>query len=139
MKKLLKVVVFAAAAAAAGTALAGVTFFEGERFSGQPLALDGYVPDFRAYDFNDRAMSLIVDGAPVEVCADIQFGGNCQVFAPGRYPHLGVWSGTISSVRPAYSGRYGRYDGGYYPRGYYDRSYDSARWHYDPRYDHRGY
>ena len=110
MNRLLQYVALATLTLAASTAMAGVTFYEGEDFRGQPFAANGTIPDFRAHDFNDRAMSLIVEGAPVEVCADINFGGNCQVFKPGRYPALGVWAHDISSVRPAY---YGREERGY--------------------------
>jgi len=131
MNKLLKPLLFAAATMAAGTAMAGVTFFEGDNYTGQPLRINGVAPDFRAYDYNDRAMSMIVEGSAVEACADINFSGACQVFIPGEYPSLlqQGWTHTISSVRPAYGyGQYGE------PRasrrdGYYR----------DPRYDHRGY
>ena len=84
MRKLLLRFVFVAGAVAATSAMAAVTFFETPNFGGQPLTVDGAIADFRAYDFNDRAMSLLVDGAPVEVCVDINFGGNCQVFNPGQ-------------------------------------------------------
>jgi hypothetical protein len=136
MKKLLQGIVFAAATLAAGTSMAGVTFFEGENFQGMPLSTNGVIPDFRAYDFNDRTMSMVVQGAPVEVCVDIHFSGNCQVFAAGQYPSLiGLgWAGAISSVRPA--------DGRAYSQGRYDRRSDYTQrrrdsW-YDPRYN-RGY
>lgn len=149
MKNLLKCLFFVALTGTAGTAIARVTFYETPDFGGRALAVNGVVPDFRAYDFNDRAMSAVVEGAPVEVCVHIHFGGNCQVFHPGHYPHLGIWSHQISSVRPAYHQqryqqrghdprRYDyehdghRGDGGY--RGGYD---ERARWGRDWRHGQR--
>jgi len=144
MKKLVQRLLFATATLAASNAMAAVTFFEGEGFRGEPLAVNGVVPDFRAYDFNDRAMSLVVEGTPVEVCADVNFGGNCQVFNPGSYPVLGVWAHTISSVRPAYYS-YGGYRRGY-QRGYHRDDHDRdgyAQWGRDrwdePQHRYRGY
>jgi hypothetical protein len=143
MKKLLSGIVFAAATLAAGSATAGVTFFEREGFQGMPLSTNGVIPDFRAYDFNDRTMSMVVQGAPVEVCVDIHFGGNCQVFAAGEYPSLiGLgWAGAISSVRPADGRAYGQ--DVYGRRGTIDdRRFDYSQRRrdgfYDPRYN-RGY
>lgn len=153
MKKLIKGVVFAAAAMAAGASMAGVTFFEGENFQGRPLSTNGVIADFREYDFNDRALSMVVQGAPVEICVDIHFSGNCQVFGPGQYPSLGSmgWHHTISSVRPAHDRGYGQ--GGYDRRGYdysqrrrdsyYDPRYNDPRYndprYNDPRYGNRGF
>ena len=148
MRKLLQRFVFAAAAVATSSAMAAVTFYETPNFGGQPLTADGAISDFRAYDFNDRAMSLVVDGAPVEVCEHINFGGNCQVFNPGQYPALGIWSHTISSVRQAYYDRhyprYG-YNQRYYERhGYYPGGHDQRpqwardHWAHDPHDYYRG-
>ena len=111
MKKILQCAALVSAAMAAGSAMAAVTFYEADDFIGQPLSVNGVISDFRAYNYNDRAMSMVVEGSPVEVCADINFSGQCQVFTPGRYPSLlGLgWTHTISSVRPA--------------RGYDARSY----------------
>ena len=130
MKKLLQPLLFATATLAAGTALAGVTFYEADNFVGRPFTANGPVADFRAYDYNDRAMSMVVEGSAVEACSDINFGGQCQVFIPGTYPSLldMGWTHTISSVRPA--GGYGRYGAPSASRR------DTYR---DPRYDHRGY
>ena len=138
MKKMFQRIFFVAATVAASSAMAAATFYETPDFGGQPLSVDGVIPDFRAYDYNDRAMSVVVEGAPVQVCWDINFGGNCQVFNPGYYRHLGVWSHQISSVRPAYNrGGYadrrhehrhyeqrGYEQGGYEQRGYDQRDYD---------------
>src|SRR5687767_8500481 len=123
MSRLLKRLLFLAATLATGTAMASVTFYEGEGFQGQPLSINRSASDFRAYDYNDRARSMVVHGTPVEVCVDIHYGGGCQVFDPGSYDTLGQWRDTISSVRPA-PAQYGRYrDRNYYDRGYYRDDY----------------
>ena len=143
MKKLLQHLVFVTATVAAGSAMAGVTFWEADNFVGRPFSANGAVPDFRAYNFNDRAMSMVVEGSPVEACSDINFGGQCQVFVPGEYPSLlqHGWTHTISSVRPAGYGGYaprGYDQRGDAPRGYDQRGYDQRG--YDQRgYDQRGY
>ncbi len=135
MNNLLKGVVFAGATLAAGASMAGVTFYDGEGFQGMPLSTNGVIADFREYDFNDRARSMVVQGAPVEVCVDIHFSGNCQVFSAGQYPSLGAigWH-NISSVRPA--NERGYMQGGYDRRGY-EYSQRRRDGYYDPRNDPR--
>lgn len=126
MKHALKKLALASALFATGTAMAGVTFYEGEGFQGRPLSINNSAGDFRAFDYNDRARSMIVSGSPVEVCVDIHYGGGCQVFNPGRYETLGQWTDTISSVRPATFAS---------SRGYRNYNYDDRR--YDRGYDYR--
>ena len=150
MKKLLRNLLLVAAALAAGTAMAGVTFFEIEKFQGRPLRADGVIPDLGAYGYNDRARSMLVD-SPVEVCSGVNFRGLCQVYNPGEYPELGSWVGAISSVRPTGAARYdphGAPGGVYAPGLAYERGYDphdpryQRGYGYDPRgygYDPRGY
>jgi hypothetical protein len=100
MKKSILSLALAAAAFVAMPAIAGVTFYEGENFAGRPFTADGTVPNFVDRGFNDRAKSAVVEGAPVEVCLDINFNGGCTVLKPGRYPTLGELGNRISSVRP---------------------------------------
>ncbi len=150
MKKPLRSLAFVAATLAAGTAMAGVTFFEIEKFQGRPLRADGVIPDLGAYGYNDRARSMLVD-SPVEVCSGVNFRGLCQVYNPGEYPELGSWVGAISSVRPTGAARYdphGAPGGVYAPGLAYERGYDphdpryQRGYGYDPRgygYDPRGY
>lgn len=85
---------------ASTTAVAGVTFYEAENFSGSPFNADGTVPNFVARGFNDRARSTVVDGSPVEVCRDINFSGGCTVLKPGWYATLGEFRNRVSSMRP---------------------------------------
>ena len=136
MKKLLQTFAFVTATAAAGGASASVTFFEADNFVGVPFTANGAVADFRAYDYNDRAMSMVVEGSAVEVCADINFSGNCQVFIPGEYPSLinQGWTHTISSVRPAGYGGYGNDR-----RGYQGGNPQWNRNRYDTRDQNRGH
>lgn len=85
---------------AASTAMAGVTFFETENFGGRQFTTDRTAENFVSIGFNDRAKSVIVDGAPWEVCVDINFNGGCTILKPGRYPTLGSLGAQISSARP---------------------------------------
>jgi hypothetical protein len=101
MNKFVRPISILALACAASSAMAGVTFYEAENFGGRRMAMDGVVPNFVDRGYNDRAMSAVVDGAPVEVCVDVNFSGGCTVLNPGRYPTLGNLGGQISSVRPA--------------------------------------
>ena len=101
MKKLIGCLAIAGAALAGTNAMAGVTFYELENFSGRSFVADGTVPNFVTRGFNDLARSAVVEGAPVEVCLNIDFGGGCTVLNPGRYPTLGDLSAKISSARPA--------------------------------------
>ncbi|MFP5390495.1 MAG: beta/gamma crystallin family protein [Gammaproteobacteria bacterium] len=55
--------------------------------------------DFQMMDFNDRAQSIIIHYGQWEFCEHADFRGRCQVYGPGRYPHLGQLSSQLSSVR----------------------------------------
>jgi hypothetical protein len=95
--------------AASGAASAGITFYEGENFTGREMSVDRTVANFDDTRFNDRARSAIVDAGQWELCVDSDFRGTCQVLGPGRYPDLGGLAHKVSSVRPvsdmAMSGR----------------------------------
>ena len=86
--------------AAAGTASANVTFYEGENFEGRQLTVDRTTSDFDRTRFNDRARSAVVNDGSWEMCVDSEFRGDCQVLGPGRYPDLGGLAGRVSSARP---------------------------------------
>ncbi len=90
-----------AAAAPAATAPTGqVTFYEAEDFEGRGFTMSGTVPSLAARGFNDRAESAVVQGAPIELCVDVNFGGRCTVLNPGKYSSLGEYRNRVSSVRP---------------------------------------
>jgi hypothetical protein len=83
--------------------MAGITFYESENFGGRQIGGNESMPNFRSFDFNDRARSAIIEGGPWEVCVGTNFHSDCTVLAPGRYPTLGKLSKKISSARPAWS------------------------------------
>lgn len=77
-----------------------VTFYEAEDFEGSAFSVNGAVPNFQTRGFNDRAESAVVEGGPVEVCLEVNFGGRCTVLNPGRHASLGDYRNRIGSVRP---------------------------------------
>ena len=66
MKMTIGRLVLASAALSATTAMAGVTFYEGQNFVGQPVRIAGVAPDFRAYGLDDRVVSMVVDGSQID-------------------------------------------------------------------------
>jgi len=101
MKALYRHLIIALGTFATTTAMADVTLFEGENFSGRQFRMDQPVTDLRGTGLNHRAQSAIVEGYAWQVCSDANFGGACTALAPGRYPTLGPWSDRISSARPS--------------------------------------
>jgi len=80
---------------------AQVTFYEHDGFQGRSFTSEEQVGNFERHGFNDRASSVVVTGAPWEVCDDIRFGGRCVVLRPGRYPSLAAMglNDRVSSAR----------------------------------------
>ncbi|HEX5805450.1 MAG TPA: beta/gamma crystallin-related protein [Macromonas sp.] len=78
-----------------------VTFFEHEGFGGRSFTTEQEVANIRRMGFNDRASSVVVVGAPWEVCENNRFSGRCVVLRPGRYDSLRAMglSDRVSSVR----------------------------------------
>ena len=103
MKRILPRALALAAIVAAGHASAAITLFSHDGFHGKRVTLVQPAPDFRDFNFNDRASSVIVEGEPWEVCQDVGFRNRCAVLVPGSYPDLAsVGLGdTLSSARPA--------------------------------------
>jgi hypothetical protein len=60
---------------------------------------DAVLRDFSVIGFNDRAQSLVIRYGQWEFCEHADFRGTCEVYGPGRYPHLGHLSSRMSSVR----------------------------------------
>ena len=91
----------AALVAAAGQASAAITLFARADFRGPRVTLTQPAPDFRDFDFNDRASSVIVEGEPWEVCQDVGFRNRCAILVPGSYPDLRAMgmNDMISPVR----------------------------------------
>ena len=78
-----------------------VTFYEQEGFGGRSFTTSQELSNFDRVDFNDRASSVVVVGAPWEACEDDRFGGRCTILRPGRYPSLASMglNNRLSSVR----------------------------------------
>lgn len=108
----LKVALGIAGLVVATQAMAQITFYEGEGFSGQAFTADRTVWDFDRTGFNDRARSVVVNSGTWEVCSDARFEGRCVTLQPGNYDSLRSMGldQRISSVRPA--DRVARYDNG---------------------------
>src|SRR4051812_29247432 len=91
-----------AAIVAAGHASAAITLFGHDNFHGKRVTLTQPAPDFRDFNFNDRASSVVVEGEPWEVCQDVGFRNRCAVLRPGSYPDLAAvgLGDQLSSARP---------------------------------------
>jgi uncharacterized protein YcfJ len=98
----------------ATSALAQVTFYEGEGFQGRSFTTQTAVRNFQRFGFNDRASSVVVRSARWEVCQDAGFRGRCVVLRPGQYASLAAMglNDRVSSVRTV--GRNARIDDGRY-------------------------
>jgi uncharacterized protein YcfJ len=86
----------------AGHASAAITLYGRDDFHGARVTLTQPAPDFREFDFNDRASSIVVEGEPWEVCQDVGFRNRCAVLRPGSYPNLAAvgLGDQLSSARP---------------------------------------
>ena len=91
-----------AAVVAAGHASAAITLYGHDDFRGARVTLTQPAPDFREFNFNDRASSVVVEGEPWEVCQDVGFRNRCVVLRPGSYPNLAAagLGDQLSSARP---------------------------------------
>ncbi|MDO8314157.1 MAG: beta/gamma crystallin-related protein [Rugosibacter sp.] len=101
MNSLLRNVLIVAGMAIATQAVAQVTFYEREGFSGESFTTEKRINNFKRYGFNDRASSVVVIGNRWEVCEDVRFSGHCVVLREGNYPSLAAMglNNRISSVR----------------------------------------
>lgn len=98
---LLKCALAAAGLMAASHAMADITFYENDNFSGRSFSTERQVRNFERYGFNDRASSLTVGQDRWEVCENQGFQGHCVIVRPGNYPSLRSMglNDRISSVR----------------------------------------
>ena len=85
----------------ASQAIAQVSFYEREGFSGESFTTERRIGNFERYGFNDRASSVVVHNERWEVCEDMGFTGRCVVLRPGKYPSVAAMglNNRISSVR----------------------------------------
>ena len=102
MNTKLKVALGLSALALTTSAVAQITFYEGENFRGRTFTTDKRVGNFERFGFNDRASSVVVERGRWEVCEHPRFEGRCVVLRRGSYDSLqrmGM-NNQISSVRP---------------------------------------
>jgi hypothetical protein len=77
----------------------GITFYANDNYDGPSLHLTSNERDLRRRNFNDRARSIKVFSGSWEVCADVDYSGQCRVLTPGDYTIDGPLGSNISSVR----------------------------------------
>jgi hypothetical protein len=101
----------------------GVTVYVNPNFSGQSASFRDDTPTLVPYGLNDKISSIqIPSGETWEVCQDINYGNQCQVFS-GSVSDLRSmgWSDRISSLRRISNngggGFRGRQPGGVYAPG----------------------
>lgn len=102
----LHLVLAATALALSAPAGAQISFYEHEGFRGRVHTTRGALDNFRGWDFNDRASSVVVEAGRWEVCEGVGFTGRCAVLLPGSYDRLSTMglNDRLSSVRPAKGG-----------------------------------
>jgi hypothetical protein len=76
-----------------------IELFGAHDFAGTRVALARDVHTLREIDFNDSIGSIIVHNGQWEFCVNPDFRGQCVVYGPGRYTHLGSLDKAISSLR----------------------------------------
>jgi uncharacterized protein YcfJ len=90
-----------AATIACGPAVAQVTLYEHDQFSGGSVRVTAETANLQRIGFNDRASSLVVEGGRWEVCEDARFSGRCVVLRRGQYDSLRAMGldDRVSSLR----------------------------------------
>ena len=76
------------AAVAAHTRAAEITLYKQPDFTGDQVTLAAAVRDLARLDFADQASSAVVKSGRWIACSQPNFGGDCVVLEPGRYPTL---------------------------------------------------
>ncbi|MFM9880492.1 MAG: beta/gamma crystallin-related protein [Burkholderiaceae bacterium] len=101
MKHIFKTTVAMLGLAFAAQAMAQISFYENEEYSGRSFTTYKQIGNFQRFGFNDLASSAVVSRDRWEVCEDIRFGGNCVVLRRGNYPSLRAMglNNRVSSVR----------------------------------------
>ena len=98
-----------------GTQPPPVVLYEQYDFGGANTAISARVDNLDITQWNDRAMSMLINEGNWELCTDAFFHGRCNVFGPGSYRDLGNGLvGQVSSLRRVDNGRSAR-DAGTYP------------------------
>jgi len=146
MKNTLSAAFLLAASIFGQAASAGeLVLFSHEDFRGQRVVIaDGAANDFRDFDFNDRASSLVVRSGTWELCEHKNFQGSCAVFQRGEYPNLRQFNNSFSSAREI-DGRRDRGQGWGYGRDNRDERDErreerrDERWREERREERRDY
>jgi hypothetical protein len=87
------------AQAASVTPEAGIELFGYPDFRGGHLSASEDVADLAERNFNKGAVSMIVHSGRWELCTDVEYKGQCAVYATGRYAQLDTFANRISSMR----------------------------------------
>jgi hypothetical protein len=83
-----------------------IELFARPGFGGATVRIERDTPNLDTAGFNDRAASVVVNEGTWQLCSDGAFGGNCRVYAPGRYSDLGYgMAKQVSSARLVRSSR----------------------------------
>lgn len=77
-----------------------IELFDQPGFGGRSIRLDGDAETLARSGFADRAVSVVVTRGTWELCSDVEYGGSCRAYPPGRYPELGYgMARQVSSAR----------------------------------------
>lgn len=88
MNRLLRAAIGATAVALAGHAAAEATLYEHHDYLGKALMTPDAIPDLGRWGFGGNASSMVVAGAPWQVCEGPGFSGRCTVLPPGNYRNV---------------------------------------------------
>jgi len=77
-----------------------IELYDQPGFAGRSLRLDGDAEALARSGFADRAVSVVVTRGTWELCSNVEYGGSCRAYPPGRYPDLGYgMARQVSSAR----------------------------------------
>lgn len=80
-------------------AVDGLMLFSEPEFAGARLGVERDTNNLARREFANRASSAIIYQGTWELCTDEQYGGQCAVYRPGRYPRMGGLTGKVASLR----------------------------------------
>lgn len=77
-----------------------IELYDRPGFDGRSLRLESDAEALARSGFADRAVSIVVTRGTWELCSDVEYGGSCRSYPPGRYPDLGYgMARQVSSAR----------------------------------------
>jgi len=80
----------------------GIELFADSNFGGRRLAVRSDVPSLGDRDFDRQVSSFTIWQGHWELCTEVDYGGRCAVFAPGRYADLYGLNDKIASIHQVY-------------------------------------